>query len=182
VLAKRVRDDLQVEFDAQKEALNSPQQFRAWVHENYSVRAERVLHGGVEWLGALPIDRLEKVNFLLDSGFDPVGLEFIRDIAFDFQRDRCETLKTKFNIKLGRSAYAPIVVDFWGILEPGEVHMGFSTAFNTVDGESITLLHGMDVLVGRAPAHFASDIQRVKAVFKPELQMLKVRNTSTFLP
>ncbi|KAJ0348670.1 hypothetical protein COL154_013723 [Colletotrichum chrysophilum] len=35
------------------------------------------------------------------------------------------------------------------------------------------MLHGCDVLVARSPAHLVSDIQRVKAVFKPELRALK---------
>lgn len=63
-----------------------------------------------------------------------------------------------------------MVVDFLGVLRPDEVHICFSKPFD-IDGYSD--LDGLDVLVARNPAHLPSDIQKVKAVFKPELRHLK---------
>jgi hypothetical protein len=65
-----------------------------------------------------------------------------------------------------------MVADFTGTLEEGEVHLSFSTKFH-VDGFSDTCLEEMDILVARNPAHFPSDIQRVRAVSKPKLRKLK---------
>ncbi|CAJ2506115.1 Uu.00g002450.m01.CDS01 [Anthostomella pinea] len=67
-----------------------------------------------------------------------------------------------------------MVVDFLGVLKEDEVHLGFSSKFSDEQsGFSETFLHGMDVLVARSPAHYPSDVQRVKAVLKPELGALK---------
>ncbi|EHK96429.1 putative RNA-dependent RNA polymerase 1 [Glarea lozoyensis 74030] len=58
-------------------------------------------------------------------------------------------------------------------LEPDEVYMDFSSFVDDVSGQSGVLLHRQDVLVARSPAHFVSDIQKVKAVAKVELIGLK---------
>ena len=63
---------------------------------------------------------------------------------------------------------------FRSILGPREVHIGFSTAFkDEATGFCDTILSNMDILVARSPAHYTSDIQKVRAVFKPELSALK---------
>ena len=60
------------------------------------------------------------------------------------------------------------------VLEEGEVHLGFSkTFFDPQTKFQDTILHNLDVVVARSPALLPSDIQRVKAVFKPELRGLK---------
>jgi hypothetical protein len=67
-----------------------------------------------------------------------------------------------------------MVPDFSGVLEANEVFIDFSS-FADVSGfaSNGTLLNGVDVLVARSPAHFGSDIQKVRAVFKVELIGLK---------
>lgn len=64
---------------------------------------------------------------MLDAGFDPRSHAFLKNIAYNMQKRKCETLMKKLNTKVGRSAYPYMVVDFWGVLED-EVHVGFSTA------------------------------------------------------
>ncbi|KAK4243402.1 RNA dependent RNA polymerase-domain-containing protein, partial [Corynascus novoguineensis] len=61
------------------------------------------------------------------------------------------------------------VQNFQTLLEPDEVHICLSKLFG-VDRYSDLDGH---VLVARNPAHLPSDIQRVKAVFKPGLRHLK---------
>ncbi|KAL8781211.1 MAG: hypothetical protein Q9213_006104 [Squamulea squamosa] len=58
-----------------------------------------------------------------------------------------------------------MVADPLAVLEEDEVHLGFSTPF-----EHETILHDLDLLVARLPASLPSDIQKVRAVFKPELK------------
>lgn len=65
-----------------------------------------------------------------------------------------------------------MLVDFWGVLEPDEVHLTFSSKFEDGTNE-LSDLDGLDVLVGRSPAHLPSDIQKVKAVFKPAVRHLR---------
>ncbi|KAI1739787.1 hypothetical protein F4680DRAFT_448782 [Xylaria scruposa] len=171
-----MRDSLAAEMESQKEAMKDPAHFRLWLHENTTGqrRQDRVRLGHVPWAAGLPIGREDQMQLLLSQGFDPTKLEFLRKIAYTLRKEKCEELQSKLNVKVGRSTYAYMVVDFSGVLEEDEVHLGFSSKFtDEQSGFSETFLHGMDVLVARTPAHYPSDIQRVKAVFKPELGSLK---------
>ncbi|KAK0747260.1 RNA dependent RNA polymerase-domain-containing protein [Apiosordaria backusii] len=173
-IGARLTNDLKKEFDDQKAAFKHPLLLRQWLHENWSGRADRVKNGEVAFMGGLPDKKEEILHLLLNGGFDPMQQKYIQDIAWELQKQKCDNLSTKLNIKVGRSAYIYMVVDFWGVLEEGEVHVGFSSKFrDDADDTSYTLLSDCDVLVARSPAHFASDVQRVRAVFKPELHALK---------
>lgn len=171
-----MKDSLESEMEIMKEAMKDPAHFKLWVHENAAPqrRQDRVRLGQVPWSCGLPTSREDQMELLLSQGFDPTKLEFLREIAYDLRKYKCEELQTRLNVKVGRSTYAYMVVDFSGVLEEDEVHLGFSSKFtDEQSGFSETFLHGMDVLVARTPAHYPSDIQRVKAVFKPELGSLK---------
>jgi len=173
-IGDRLTNDLAKQFEIQKTALKRPLQFRQWVSENSNSRSERVKHGQVPFLGGLPEGKGEILTFLLNSGFDPKAQRYLQDLAWELQKQKCDILRTKLNIKVGRSAYIYMVIDFWGVLEENEVHLGFSSKFrDESDDISYTLLSDCDVLVARSPAHFVSDVQKVRAVFKPELHALK---------
>ena len=130
------------------------------------------------FLGGLPSSDEEKLKLLLGAGFD-LRLKYARELTERLARQRCEKLKEKMKVSVPRSAYVFMTVDFLGVLEEGEVHMSFSrgtecdTRPSDSDGVPRNELHGHDVLVARAPAHFPSDIQKVRAVFKPELRHLQ---------
>ncbi|KAL8383234.1 hypothetical protein RB595_006809 [Gaeumannomyces hyphopodioides] len=165
-------ENLQTELGGLRVALNRPIQHRQWVHENSTNRDARIRHGKVPFLGGIPDNDEETMNMMLDHGFDPKKQKYLQDLAWGLQKKKCETLKEKLNITVGRSAYVYMVVDFWGLLEEDEVHICFSSKFQ-VDDFADTLLDGIDLLVARSPAHYISDIQKVKAVFKPALKDLK---------
>ncbi|KAL2140389.1 hypothetical protein VTI28DRAFT_3845 [Corynascus sepedonium] len=174
VISNRLLKDIEKQLEDQKAALKRPLQFRQWVNENSNNRSERVKHGQVPFLGGLPADKSEILSFLMNSGFNPRSQKYLWDLAWDMQKQKCDTLISKLNIKIGRSAYIYMVVDFWGVLEENEVHLGFSSKFrDDLDDVSYTLLADCDILVARSPAHFVSDVQKVRAVFKPELHALK---------
>ncbi|KAL2756914.1 hypothetical protein ACRALDRAFT_1062588 [Sodiomyces alcalophilus JCM 7366] len=173
-IAKCLEKSLSEELGRQRSSMNEPLEYRQWIHENCfgAYRNERLKHEQVRFLAGMPDNEAERINFLLDGGFHPRKLKYLQDLSWNLANRMGDLLKTKLDIKIGRSAYAYIVVDFLGVLEEDEVHLGFSSKFQA-DDFSDTLLHGTDVLVARAPAHFPSDIQRVKAVFRPELRGLK---------
>ncbi|OBT64708.1 hypothetical protein VE03_05870 [Pseudogymnoascus sp. 23342-1-I1] len=174
VLSQMLENGLTYEIGRQRAAMDSPQSFRKWVRDTDPGITDRIKLGQVGYWAGLPKSQGEKLNLLLDSGFDPRELYFLRDLARKANVAKCELLKTKLNISVGRSAYLPMVVDFTGILGPREVHVGFSTAFkDEATGFCDTILSDMDILVARSPAHYTSDIQKVRAVFKPELSALK---------
>lgn len=171
-IGKSLIEELNREIEDQRNAMMYPLQFRKWVHENASMTRQRQINERVPYLGGLPDSSEERMNFLLDGGFEPQKQKYLQDLAWNIRLRKCEDLKKKMSIKVPNSAYFFMVVDFWGVLEENEVHLCFSSKFQT-ETFSDSILHGCDVLVARSPAHFVSDVQRVKAVFKPELHALK---------
>ena len=96
------------------------------------------------------------------------------------------------HIALGRSTNAFMIADPLAVLDEGEIHIGFSGVFRDAKSAfSDSMLHNIDVLVARNPAHLPSDIQKVgfptlsctdlslltgtqvRAVFKPELRIYR---------
>lgn len=173
-ISKLLDQNLRQELDDQRQALNSPIQFQKWISANSAHRSDRISRGHVPFQGGLPRENEEIMAFLLNAGFDPWQNQFLNQMAYDAQFQMCEKLKKKLNIKIGCSASLFMVVDFHDQLEEGEVHIAFSDRFraDAGDWEGI-MVHGVDVLVARSPAHFPSDIQRVKAVFRPGLAQLQ---------
>lgn len=171
-IGKILGDELYRSLEEQKNAMKYPLEFRKWNVQNSSTRKQRLTCGRVPFLAGLPDSQEETMNFLLDGGFEPLKQKFLQEIAWNLRRSKCENLLKKMSIQVPNSAYFFMVVDMWNILEEDEVHLCFSSKFQT-ETFSDSMLHGCDVLVARSPAHFVSDIQRVRAVFKPELHALK---------
>lgn len=66
------------------------------------------------------------------------------------------------HIALGRSTNAFMIADPLAVLDEGEIHLGFSGVFRDARSAfSDSMLHDIDVLVARNPAHLPSDIQKV---------------------
>lgn len=77
------------------------------------------------------------------------------------------------NIGLGQSTTAFMIADPLNVLEEGEIHLGFSGMFrDPISGFDENMLHDMDVLVARLPAHLPSDIQKVGAAVLPVVKNL----------
>ncbi|KAJ5182540.1 hypothetical protein N7492_000156 [Penicillium capsulatum] len=76
-------------------------------------------------------------------------------------------------IQVPLSTYAFCIADPYKVLKRDEVHFGFSKKWKSNDPDDPfddDILDGMDVLVGRLPAHVPSDIQRRHAVWNKELR------------
>lgn len=172
-LVQNMASESEEEIEALKLALQQPELFRKWVCQASPVQADfrRLSNRAIPFLAGLPDSQDDIMQLLVDSGFRPMELKFLQDLVFQRYRQKCDKMKEGLRINVAKSTYAYMVVDFWDVLEPDEVHLCFSR-FEDSDGE-IFDLDGMDVLVGRAPAHLPSDIQKVKAVFRPELRHLR---------
>ncbi|KAF9768705.1 hypothetical protein IL306_013951, partial [Fusarium sp. DS 682] len=146
--------------------------FRKWIH-NTSYTKFGDSQDVMSWfVGGLPKDWPGTMSFLVDGGFEPKRLEFLNTMMFEHQKKRWEPTEKKFAIEIAQSTYALMTVDFQGVLAPNEVQLCFSSAFGN-GHQALYDIGGFVVLVGRCPAHLPSDIQKVKAFFKPELRQLK---------
>ncbi|KAJ4419828.1 hypothetical protein N0V82_004763 [Gnomoniopsis sp. IMI 355080] len=162
----------EAEIEALKQALQHTELFRKWARDNTQPGPQRLTNRAVPFLGGLPDSYEDIMNFLVDGGFEPMKLQFLQDLVFQKMRTKGDKMKEELKIKISKSTYAFILVDFWGVLEPNEVHLSFSSNFDDRTDE-LSDLDGIDVLVARSPAHLPSDIQKVKAVFKPALRHLR---------
>ncbi|EWC47499.1 hypothetical protein DRE_00467 [Drechslerella stenobrocha 248] len=121
--------------------------------------------------GSMPAKKSERAALMLESGFT-LQEPCLRDWFYETLKAHCDDVKEKMHIRVAKSCYPFCIPDPSGRLKKGQIYLRFSQPRNFVDPKtmlSIDVLQG-DVLVGRNPAHFASDIQRVTAVDIPELR------------
>ena len=166
--------DLSAKVGQLEVAMDDGLALRRWNQANNSVVSERVRVGGIEMLGALPKNGVEKVNWFVDHGFQPKQCQYLRNQLYKLILAYCKRLEDKMNIGLGLSTRAYMIADPLNVLAENEIHICFSHSFKDPEtGFDETMLHDIHVLVARLPAHLPSDIQKVRAVFKPELRFYR---------
>ena len=169
-----LKNDLLERIESQRSAMESPLAYRNLIREANSRLSDRVRQGVVRFVAGMPESIEEKMGILLDSGFHPLKLGFLNSLCQKYYNQKCEELKKQLHITVPRSTYAFMVPDFAGVLEEDEIYIHISKSFvDKLSPLSGCPFQGIDVLVARSPAHFASDIQRVRAVVKEELLGLK---------
>ncbi|OJJ83120.1 RNA dependent RNA polymerase [Aspergillus glaucus CBS 516.65] len=117
---------------------------------------------------------IEGIVRFTEAGFAPQSFYPLRKRLGRCLRALLKQYVDELHIEVPLSTYAFCIADPYGALRPDEVHLGFSNNWQA-GGFAFedNLLDGMDVLVGRLPAHLPSDIQRRRAVWKPELRHFK---------
>ncbi|KAF2086382.1 hypothetical protein K490DRAFT_66937 [Saccharata proteae CBS 121410] len=174
---ERLRDLVTMCLHRNREALLDAVQsddLRRWVNSQNSLNEERNRDGMMTWQGGLPMPLGEKVVLLLESGFNPQECPYLANIVVRMVQADLLKLRHKFDIPVARSTFVLGIADPIGVLAPGQVHLMFSQNFSDdVTGESKMYLDNLEVLVARHPALRNSDIQKVKAVFKKELDHLR---------
>lgn len=174
-LTNILRDGLERRLNDLQVALTDPLQLRGWLSEHRSSSGERLKHGYVPYRAGLPISSDEQLILLLDAGFNATSLTYLHDLARKTFTNKCLEMQKRLNITVSKSTYCYMVPDFAGVLEADEVYLDFSS-FSDSSAEVATsnILHnGIELLVARSPAHYISDIQKVRAVHKVELVGLK---------
>lgn len=117
---------------------------------------------------------IEGIVRFTEAGFAPQSFYPLRRRLGRCLRDALERYVDELHIEVPLSTYAFCIADPYGVLKPDEVHFGFSNNWHGAEFEfEDNLLDGMDVLVGRLPAHLPSDIQRRRAVWNPKLRHFK---------
>ncbi|KAL4926072.1 RNA dependent RNA polymerase [Aspergillus undulatus] len=109
-----------------------------------------------------------------EAGFAPRGFYPLRKRLGRLLRAHLERYVEELRIEVPLSTYAFCIADPYGVLGEDEVHFGLSINWRDDRGQfEDNLLDGIDVLVGRLPAHLPSDIQRRRVVWKSELRHFK---------
>ncbi|KAK5017460.1 hypothetical protein LTR39_001529, partial [Cryomyces antarcticus] len=172
-LIKFVRDHLDHDRKEVLAGIEGPVALRRWLHSQNAWLEESQREQGITWQAALPRLIMEKVNMLLESGFDPKTCTCLAERAHALIAFYLASVRNTLSLRIGRSTYVLGVADPKGCLKPGEVHMSFSTGFHDDrSGKFYNVLQGREILIARHPTVRRSDIQKVRAVFKEELSHL----------
>lgn len=152
---------------------DGPIAIRLWLASQNSYVEETNRDKGVIKIAGFPINRVERMKHLLESGFDPREHEFLAKELKETMSDIFNHEKQNFRIPLGRSTTLMGVADMHDCLKPGEIYVRFSQPLkDPVSGDSWTMLDGKEVLVARNPAMGPWDIQKVKCVYRQKLAYL----------
>jgi RNA dependent RNA polymerase len=116
---------------------------------------------------------IESVIRFLEAGFTPRDFYPLRDRMRICLSDTLNRYVGELHIPIPLSTYAYCIADPYGILEEDEVHFAFSSQWRDCSYFEDAMVDGMDVLVGRTPAHCPWHIQRRKAVWRPGLRHFK---------
>lgn len=170
VIKQKLIDDLHSKTNDLQDAMQDGLALRKWCHSNFPTTSDRVRNDGIKMLGGLPDSKIEKVIWFLDHGFQAKTCRVMKDSIYQLHKDYCQRLEDRMNIGLEFSTNALMIADPLDILHEDEVHISFSRPFKDSQGFDQYMLHDVDVLVARLPAHLPSDIQKVRAVCKPELE------------
>jgi hypothetical protein len=168
VVAELMKECLETERNKLLELLPDPVKMYDWIHRNVANAQTEA-----PWRAALPVSLEEKLKFLLESGFSPTKFPYLAKSLERFIQTRHILQESKLRVPLAKSAFFFGVADPFGVLEPGEIHVQFSSSFvDEKTDEKYLCLRDMGALVARQPACRRSDIQRVRAVIRPELSHL----------
>ncbi|CAI6336529.1 unnamed protein product [Periconia digitata] len=167
VIARLANDRLDIDRAQLERIISDPQKLHRWIHSQ-SPPQEHVL-----WEAALPKSLSNKIRYMLQSGFYPEDEPYLSEQLCKYINLQHIQMEQRLKIPLGRATFLFGVADPLGVLNPGEVHVEFSTPFvDETTGCTFRALNNIDLLVARQPACRRSDIQKVRAVKRPELAHL----------
>ncbi|KAH7071682.1 RNA dependent RNA polymerase-domain-containing protein [Paraphoma chrysanthemicola] len=167
VISKFMTDRLDEERQELLGMLSDPVSLHNWIAK------QGAGDSNIRWQAALPLSVHDKVKLLLRSGFCPEQAPYLAYVLERFLRQRQTWMEQKLRAPLGKATFMYGIADPKGVLQPGEVHIQFSTPFNDpYTGISFRNLQSLEILSARQPACRASDIQKLRAVQHPGLSHL----------
>ncbi|KAG6336122.1 hypothetical protein ID866_2960 [Astraeus odoratus] len=121
-------------------------------------------------ISGCPSSMAETILVLLDAGFTPQECPFLAEKLKNFIRSSVKAFLKHPKLEVPMSCSAWIVPDPSGTLAPDEVQILAKDAKFSLPGDTLSHFVLGDVLLARYPCKLPTDIQKVKAVVKPELQ------------
>jgi hypothetical protein len=169
VIAGLIKDRLDAERERLLQMLPNPVKLYHWLYR----QSPSIADESPRWQAALPHSLPNKITLLLQSGFLPEAEPYLASVVLRYIRQNQLWMEQKLKTPLGRATFLYGIADPLGVLEPGEVHVDFSSPFvDEINGSTFRALSNMDLLVARQPACRYSDIQKVRAVKHPDLSHL----------
>ncbi|CAK1361982.1 putative RNA-dependent RNA polymerase SHL2 [Cercospora beticola] len=155
-------------------------ELRQWISRHNEFFEARRREAGIDLLAGFPRALEERIIRMLEAGFEAKNNKYLAASVKLLAANYFQLKNKSFKIELPKSTtlwgiaepsshHMKGIVDPSGSLKPGEVCVVFEEAFDAGLGNRVTLLNDVNLLVARNPALGPSDIQKVRAVFKPHL-------------
>ncbi|KAF2137691.1 uncharacterized protein K452DRAFT_361680 [Aplosporella prunicola CBS 121167] len=113
---------------------------------------------------------LERVARMLKAGFEPRTCYYLSSLLKKGIASWLDNLGNKLRVRVPRSTFAFGIADFQRVLQLGEIFLSF---YRVLPDAQLPCLHNMDVLIARYPMHRPSNVQKVRAVYYPELASIQ---------
>ncbi|KZV72073.1 hypothetical protein PENSPDRAFT_650156 [Peniophora sp. CONT] len=134
-----------------------------------SARHQRSTAWFPDEVSGCPSSLEETVMTFIDGGFNPFTNPIMALKLHEVVKKTIRSFSIKFRLSVPMSCSGFCVPDPLGVLEEGEIHVKCSNPYLLLpDGRRTDKIAG-DVLVSRSPCKSPTDIQKVKAVYKAEL-------------
>ena len=154
------------------EAIQDPGKIRDWIRRQSAAMEDRRRDSEIGTLAGFPRARMERAIQMIEAGFEATQFKPLADDIENEVKAIFDYKKRSFRITLPQSANVIGIADPSGTLEPGEIYFASSEGFvDPITGLKSPYLVA-NVLVARSPSSRPSDIQKVRAVFRPELSHL----------
>ncbi|KAF2148322.1 hypothetical protein K461DRAFT_324684 [Myriangium duriaei CBS 260.36] len=163
-----IAQQLNMDFDGLMQSLKSSSDLRTWMATSFASKETRDRENGIAWVAGLPKEDHEKAVLLLDNGFSALSNRTLAAYMSKQVGRWAQDMLERLRIRSDKAVMPFGIADPRECLQPGEVCLNFSE----LTGDGKASLQG-EVLVARLPALRRSDIQKVRAVFRPDLSDLK---------
>ncbi|KAK5122624.1 hypothetical protein LTR85_003887 [Meristemomyces frigidus] len=179
VPAKAILDTARDQVNMQKEGylacLEDIPELHRWVYMQKDLMGTRAINNGIPLSAGFPPATDERIAKLSESGFKPTESAYMKKEVLDVGEYVFNLKAKQFRVRLNKSTSLIGICDPSGTLNPGEVHIAFSSGGfkDEATGETWSTLHGLEILVARNPSLRNSDIQKARVVFRPELAHLQ---------
>lgn len=171
-LARTAINDLYIEFKTVIEKDSIPLA-RALMQKIRPMPEDGSSRNNIRRIDQWIVKDTEAVIRFLEAGFSPRNFVPLRDRLWRCLVDTLNRYVNECHVPVPLSTYAYCIADPYGVLEEDEVHFGFSSQWKDCPEFEDAIVDGVDILVGRNPAHCPWDIQRRKAVWKQDLRHFK---------
>ncbi|KAK5116442.1 hypothetical protein LTR62_007990 [Meristemomyces frigidus] len=163
---------LSTESDAFTNALRNPIELRKLIHQERSLEIQRSTGKTIAEVAGFPERAEERICMMLEAGFVPENCRFLANQILDLGRLVLQPKAKHLRSTLNASTLLKGIPDPYGVLEPGEVFLGFSSPLSDpLTGQQWSQISG-DVLISRHPGMGSWDVQKARAVVHPELAHL----------
>ncbi|KAK5708554.1 hypothetical protein LTR17_020587 [Elasticomyces elasticus] len=173
-ITELAKQQINLEGDEFLNALEDPPELHRWIFSQKDMMGTRRTKGGIPELAEFPIATDERIELMLESGFEPTKSAYLKKQVLDAAEHVFNSKAKRFKVRLSKSTSLLGVPDMTGTLKPGEVHIMLSQPLkDKVSGEIWSSLHGLDILIARNASLRNADIQKIRCVYKPELAHLR---------